>query len=254
METAIAKIQVYDFNFIFLLRFSKFFKTFSAIDSVTETPASTLVPTLQSTTALAPSTPAMTTLLPIGITCQFYLNNMAILSYRFEIYACVVSELLDIRSSVEVTNILGTHQDGQSNADVNYLGINSQTIFYFPQGIGNFFPNLKYINFENNKLRYITQSDLSPFVELVAVYFNRNFIETLPGDLFLSNKKLIYINFDSNNIVHVGPNLFDPIKETIEYASFNGNPCTNLVYERYSPDPSVRVISVIQDQFNTYCN
>lgn len=70
-----------------------------------------------------------------------------------------------------------------------------------------------------------------PALEYLDV--RKNPIEFLDHDLFLSNPKLAFVNFEENAIKHVGFGVLGPLRN-LEKAFFNQNPCIDEHFDTNS--------------------
>lgn len=93
-----------------------------------------------------------------------------------------------------------------------------------PKNIELFFTNLIVLFWDAGNLLSITAEDLKPFpgLKMFAVYDNN--LVSLDGDLFQHTTKLNFIEFASNRITNVGPNLLGNLAELIE-VDFSNNLC-----------------------------
>ncbi len=140
-------------------------------------------------------------------------------------YKCEVENLRIIERNEIVSEISGTHISARrSNADVIILEIEDQTVYYLPKDLGQFFPNLYYLNVYRSKLREITKNDLKDFPKLKTIAVGYNDIESLPGDLFENNQELVHVGFPSNKIKTIGQNIFKSLSH-LEGANFLRNEC-----------------------------
>lgn len=117
--------------------------------------------------------------------------------------------------------------DGKSNADVQSLHVQLDLqLSRMPRGIGDFFPNLKYMNWHFSALTEITAEDLRPFPGLVAFFVVHNNLISLDGDLFKYNPRLEWISLSGNNIQHVGQDLLMGLDQ-LDRIFIQSNPCIN---------------------------
>ena len=108
-----------------------------------------------------------------------------------------------------VTNITGNHQDARTDANVNALAISNHNLEYgVPRNIELFFPNLVVLSFSNAGIYQISATDISPFPGLKVLILYRNDLESLESDTFIGNSELEHISLASNQLRHLGPNLF----------------------------------------------
>lgn len=135
---------------------------------------------------------------------------------------------------------------GRTNLNVTRLTIFEQNMSYFPSGFEKFLPNLIAIWIARSKLISIASTDLRPFPNLVEAQFPFNVIETVPGDLFSMNTKVLYVHFGWNKVSKVGKNLLQPLT-SVYYAMFGSNVCVD------SEALNTAQIPVLQDLLNKNC-
>lgn len=148
-------------------------------------------------------------------------------------YTCRVAGVLNPEVA-EVTQILGIHVLGRSNADVKgFRMLYDETFSALPRNLENFFPNLEALDFNHGGLTSISSDDLAPWPKLSVFIVASNKIETLDGDLFQHSPKLTWISFYNNLIRNVGANLLSNLNE-LKFISFRNNPCISTGAE--TPD------------------
>lgn len=113
------------------------------------------------------------------------------------------------------TQLPGNHIAGRTNADVTAIHFDHQCIQFLPSGFEKFFPNLVGIRVEFCDLKSISQSDLSPFPNLRALWLARDKIEVLERDLFACNLKIEAITFMDNPIHFIYPTIFDNLHKLV---------------------------------------
>lgn len=88
--------------------------------------------------------------------------------------------------------------------------------------------------------------DLKPFPRLDAVDFYDNSIESLPSDLFASNKKITFIYLSNNPIKSVGVDILSPLQK-LKKVYFYSTACIDM--GAYSGDE----IDDLQAELNSQC-
>lgn len=84
---------------------------------------------------------------------------------------------------------------------------------FIPNNITTMLPSLKAVQFHNVSLMSITKENMRQFGSLLEyVWFDRNQLTSLVGDLFQNNWNLRYISFHSNPIKHINPRFFETLK------------------------------------------
>lgn len=121
-------------------------------------------------------------------------------------------------------DVRGTHKEGFSNADVNYLDIVYQNLTYLPTNIETFFPNLKGITYFRFNLKQVSANDLKPFPQLAVFTVYGGDITTL-DDLLKYTPNLKWIAFTNNELQHIGENLLGNL--AVQSVNFVRNTCIN---------------------------
>lgn len=112
-----------------------------------------------------------------------------------------------------LTNVTGDHSENRTNDDVGALAISNQDMeFGIPQNIVDFFPNLIVLSLSNLGIYRVSSLDIAQFPALQVLILYRNQLDSLDGNLFVNNPLLLYINLSSNQIKHLGPNIFNPLR------------------------------------------
>jgi len=136
------------------------------------------------------------------------------------LYTCTATLLSNENS--DVTLVIGNHDNDRDHFDVEALRIQSQALQFFPTNVEEFFPNLKAFSFYNNSISSITNNHLRPFPNLEYLRVLLNNITVLDTNLFSNMTSVRYIDFDSNNLRHVGHDIDLP---DTGYLYFQSNPC-----------------------------
>lgn len=111
-----------------------------------------------------------------------------------------------------LSNVTGNHAENKTNNDVGALAVSNQEMFIIPQNISNFFPNLTILSLSNLRIYRVSSFDIAQFPELQVLILYNNNLDSLDGNLFVRNSLLEYINLSSNQIRHLGPNIFNPLR------------------------------------------
>lgn len=141
----------------------------------------------------------------------------------FNAYTCKVTKISKTSSASQAESFVGTHLHGRSNSDVKYMKIVDQSIDAFPRGLQLVFPNLKYLTIQSCGLQNISKEDLEGLenLEYLNLWFNK--LTSLPDDLFVETKKLVWIDFYKNQLERLSSRLLQPIIGTLEFVDFTGN-------------------------------
>jgi hypothetical protein len=137
---------------------------------------------------------------------------------------CKVSNLRVTQRDQTITTVNNLKT---SRPNCKMIEITSQTLNFIPQGFNTFFPSVEVLKITGSNLKEVQKKDLSQFPKLKRLILERNELEVLHGDLFDGNKALLHINFDGNNLTHVGSNLLKPVKK-LEQALFQKSGCLNF--------------------------
>lgn len=76
----------------------------------------------------------------------------------------------------------------------------------------------------NDSLTHISSADLQPFPYLIHLTLWDNKIQVLDGDLFKFTPNIQLIDFDNNQLIHIGLNILNPLWN-LRTAHFSGNNC-----------------------------
>lgn len=106
--------------------------------------------------------------------------------------------------------------------DIGALRLQSRNLTYFPINI-NVFPFLKSVDFSNSSISSMTPVNLTG---LVTLSMSDNKLVSLDGDLFSLSPMLRQVEFNNNQLQHVGHNLLSSLSQ-LEIATFTNNPCIN---------------------------
>ncbi|KAG5668374.1 hypothetical protein PVAND_016315 [Polypedilum vanderplanki] len=133
------------------------------------------------------------------------------------------------RQSETVTEVTGRHQSSNTNDDVKTIKIETtRTFSFFPQGLGNFFPNVIAINIRNTNIEILTGEELDEFPQLRSFVFVGSNLTTISSKLFEKTPNIEFISFSGNKLEKIGRDLFKPINVTqLKELYFNNNFCIN---------------------------
>lgn len=163
-------------------------------------------------------------------------------------YTCTAT-VFSVNIPTAVTAINGTHMEGKFHADVKGFWISgSKTLTKIPNGIGDFFPNLKVFWWCNGNISSIDSSTFQAFPNLLQIDLGHNKIVTLDGDEFQFTRKLRYISFKYNLLEHVGKDLLTGLID-LTWADFQFNPCTKAWTAADAPNQ----IHELKDQLLIKC-
>lgn len=146
-------------------------------------------------------------------------------AYVGSVYQCDASVLSDNKSKEVIAVVYGVHQTNRTNRHVQGLIISSQGLEYLFSNIAQYFPNIKVLDLTSNSISYVSNQLLNPLQNLVCLCLHRNRITSLDSNLFSGLDSLRLINFQSNNIKHVGHDFMLPDTGNIY---FDSNPCIDM--------------------------
>lgn len=160
----------------------------------------------------------------IDMQCELYNDNWDIVG---NIFTCKTKNF-KIKSS-DNRKITSVNGGTSNNQNVKGFYVSHGIVRYFPLNLATFFPNINAIWLDNNGLREIHQSDLSPFgtkLEEITIYANH--IEYLEKGLFDKNPNLKAIEFSNNRIRAVHEKVFDNFVH-LKTLSMHTNYCTDQI-------------------------
>lgn len=115
-----------------------------------------------------------------------------------------------------------------------------------PKRLSEICPAIELLSVRNCGLEEISKSDLSGFGSLRTLSIENNELITLPNDLFEDNPEISWVSFKGNKLLHIGPNILDPLK-TLKTADFRGNLRINYEY-------CLSLYDLIKDQHKDGCH
>jgi Leucine-rich repeat (LRR) protein len=141
------------------------------------------------------------------------------------LYSCVPVVIFtgDLRY---VTEIIGNHQQGFNDNDVERIAIVHQPMDFLPRNMSNFFPNVISIELADLGLTEITREDINGFPKLKQMNLNPNNIRELGNGVFEGNPELEKLALSGNPIKNIAHNVFDNLTKLTLLHMFT--PCFNL--------------------------
>jgi hypothetical protein len=127
-------------------------------------------------------------------------------NYKFDVYRVTTWKL-----DGNVVRVIGEHEEGRSNEDVEAVKFSDFKLSQFPRNIGKYFPNLKALTVNNCALINVSKFDLMGLKQLRQLTLNGNSISTLPNNLFENTPALEFVSFYGNRIEFIGRNIFDSL-------------------------------------------
>jgi len=143
------------------------------------------------------------------------------------IYTCVNNKdpSITTRESATITSFSDNHISEKTHSDIEGIDFSYRTINYFPRGLETFSKNIKAIQIFQCKLKEIHQEDLKPLPKLIYINMHTNYLEVLEEGLFDFNPDLEFIQLNQNQIVQIGPKVFDHLSKLRNLLIF-ANDCT----------------------------
>ncbi|CAG9811022.1 unnamed protein product [Chironomus riparius] len=161
----------------------------------------------------------------LTVTCDYKQDDFIILMNK---YKCEVKKDFKITSknSTLITKTIGSHKSRKSNDDVAVFSIKKYTVNYFPTGLQKHFQNLEGIVINFCSLKEVHQDNLKIFPNLTYLDLNDNDIEVIEAETFKNNQKLKLIWLKRNKIYHIDLNAFIGPTELTNLIMVE-NKCTN---------------------------
>jgi len=103
---------------------------------------------------------------------------------------------------------------------------NCENLKFTPQGINKIFGNFIAIRLFNCKIEEVGSFDLADYHELRWIVIYGSLITNIPGDFFVNNLNLIYVNFNRNKIKNIGRGLLSGLNN-LKQVTFNNNMCVS---------------------------
>lgn len=150
---------------------------------------------------------------------------------------CTTSDL-QIISRQTVTSVNGKDSNTFKGRSYKTIVIEYQTVYFLPQGLGNFFPNIIAISVDHSQLKEINKDDLAQFPKLQQFNVSESDLKSLSGDLFEGNLHLSSISFMKNQLNHIGRGILKPLKHLTQ-ARFANNTCISQNAEKFTEIPSL---------------
>lgn len=170
----------------------------------------------------------VTLLNAIELKCKF--------SYEKDGYNCKAMDLKVKDGNVEITSISRNQNDVNESVDVFYV-LENMEIKFLPNGVQNYFPQLKIYEVVSSSLKNIRKQDFIHLNTLIALRLSHNKIEFVPEDVFttLWNLELLdlknnqikaindetFINLSSLKVIKLNHNKLETISSELFYKNIN---------------------------------
>lgn len=166
----------------------------------------------------------------ITIGCNFTNISFTVVERR---YTCSITSMDFTGNTTHITGYTGTHLIGKSSEDVEMVNINQSicpqmNITVFPPGFSTIFPNVIGINSYSCQITTLTGNELLeyPNLEFFALFVGQ--IQRIPGNFFSATPKMRFVDFEQNQVKHVGLGLLDGLTN-LTRVEMNGNICVNKI-------------------------
>lgn len=159
----------------------------------------------------------------VDFKCVYSVEDWVIID---KVYGCSVGNLTVEKGDQTLVSVFGKHIGKKTNNDVEALNVENATCTKLPKEMEKSFPNLKALRFSKTNLESIGSDDLKVFPDLRVLCLWANWLTTLDGNLLVHNPNLEFLNFGTNQIQHIGPNFFAPLKKIVA-VYFEDNTCIN---------------------------
>lgn len=127
-------------------------------------------------------------------------------------YNCQAENLKVSSLGTELTDVIGEHQPGRKNWNVNVLFIpTSNCVRYLPSGISKFFANLNTLQVSEGSLKTLTPNDFAGLTSLRTINIQSNLISNIHEDTFSNLPKLELLNLNDNRIQELELRTFESL-------------------------------------------
>jgi Leucine-rich repeat (LRR) protein len=139
-------------------------------------------------------------------------------------YTCYVKKASITEPYTKIKEIIGEHQPGKSNDDVEAIMFEKTTVHHFPRDLDKIFPALKVLRINNCGLLSITRDDLFGLQKLELLDLRGNQLQWLPSNLLLGMSNLKRVIFLNNKLERISSKLLEPIaSNALGWVNFKGN-------------------------------
>lgn len=184
------------------------------------------------------------TIISLGVNCRYDLSDF----WSFdESYRCYVLSI-DTPENAVITNLTGTHMTNKANHHEIFFHCATENLLFFPIGLEKIYKNLIGFHIINCEITEIKQSDLKMYTKLKYLAIRGNKIEYLEDDIFKYNVNLEVIDFENNDIIRIGLQVFKHLKY-LRSLDLSGNPFNKIMAENNSIEVQKIIIKV---KFNFY--
>lgn len=122
--------------------------------------------------------------------------------YRFRgLYGCEAEGLVIDSPFIRIENVLGFHQEGNTNLEVEYVWIknsNTQHLPHFDAKV--FFPNVRKYLVTGSKLQFVKRDDFFGFPKMETLMLDDNLVEQVPEDALYDLSALVDFFIEKNKL------------------------------------------------------
>lgn len=160
-------------------------------------------------------------------------------------------KVLDWYKNINHIHIIGsgleTLEGEQLDARIRYLHLDGNFIKVVPKTFFERSQELMLLSMEKNRIEVLDAELFVTMPKLRWVSFAGNRIRTLPGTIFRVNTVIECLSFENNGIVNIGSELVRGL-EKLKGVSFDGNVCINSAYSKES-----NVRDLLTQEFTANC-
>lgn len=142
-------------------------------------------------------------------------------------YSCNVIGLENCEENSYFSSVIGKHEKGKSNDDVQGFIVKSQNISVIPKNIEKLFPNLINIEVKSSHLLEVTKKTFTGLHQLEKVSLANNFISSLPQDALSELKNLKSLELSNNKLKQLHYKTFFH-NQQIEVLRLEGNQLASI--------------------------
>lgn len=124
------------------------------------------------------------------------------------------------------------------------------SLYYIPNGIGEFFPNISAIFITGSQLKEIKMKNFKQFPKLTYVNLADNDLEYLPHDLFHHTPKIVFFNAWRNRLVSIGSQIFMNLK-SLQTVELEKNFCID---EKFAIPKDSLKLEKLESQLEKFCS
>lgn len=183
----------------------------------------------------------------IALKCSFSFNHEW--SYTFDWYTCEVTDLNVQTDNKTMTSVIGAHDPGSSNNDVEILSMPAQKMKYVFNGAGDVFPNLKKFSCRRCGVEFLARKNFKNMKSLMILDFLENQIESIPSDAFFDLESLMILDLFKNKIKALHVDTFKNLKN-LSQIPLGGNRLTKLSQEHFRNNPNLWFIHLGRNQLS----